>query len=176
MVLSLATTKASGDASRLAGSVLLHFKGMQGEEEAYLAGLTRRSQDPRVQTLAAQVGKLRAALAAAARATEPRAFDQALQALEQQELGQVSRDYKDHLRVQTANLDDLRATLAAGAVLIEFREFQPFDFRFENFGAPRFAALLLAGFDEPVVADLGPVSELRELAKSLVATSSAAPS
>src|ERR1700756_2559983 len=36
VVLSLATTKASGEASRVAGSVLLHFKGVQGEEEAYL--------------------------------------------------------------------------------------------------------------------------------------------
>jgi hypothetical protein len=43
-------------------------------------------------------------------------------------------------------------------------------------GEPQLAALLLAGVDEPVVADLGPVSELRELAKSLVTTSSAAPS
>jgi CHAT domain-containing protein len=177
-VLTLATTKASGEASRLAGSVLLHFKGMQGEEEAYLARLTRRSQDPRVQTLAAEVGKLRSALAAAARATEPGAFDQALQALEakQQELGRISRDYKDHLRVQTANLDDLRGTLPVDGVLIEFREFQPVDFRTGKLGEPRFTALLLAGFDEPVVADLGPVSELRELTKSLMTASSTAPS
>src|SRR5207302_5020843 len=74
-VLSLATSK--GEASHLASSVLLHFKGMRGEEEAYLARLTRRSQDPRVQTLAADVGKLRAALAGVARATKPGAFDQA---------------------------------------------------------------------------------------------------
>src|SRR2546430_14094947 len=63
-----------------------------------------------------------------------------------------------------------------GAVLIEFREFQPYDFRAGIFGEPRFAALLLADFDEPAVADLGPGSELRELAKYLVAASSAAPS
>jgi hypothetical protein len=31
-------------------------------------------------------------------------------------------------RVLSANLDDLRAVLPAGAVLVEFRQFRPFDF------------------------------------------------
>jgi CHAT domain-containing protein len=62
--------------------------------------------------------------------------------------------------VQTANLGDVQASLPAGAVLIEFRQFRQVDFRTGKLGEPRFAALLLSGFDEPVVADLGPVSEL----------------
>ncbi|WGD55405.1 hypothetical protein QA641_16910 [Bradyrhizobium sp. CB1650] len=41
-----------GDAHRLAVTVMLRFKILQGEEEAYLARLTRRSQDPRVRALA----------------------------------------------------------------------------------------------------------------------------
>jgi hypothetical protein len=53
------------------------------------------------------------------------------------ELGQVSRDYKDHLRVRTANLDDLRAALPTEAVLIEFRQFQRVDFRSGASGEPR---------------------------------------
>jgi CHAT domain-containing protein len=111
--------------------------------------------------LADEVGKLRAALTGAARA-EPDAFDKALQALEakQRALGAVSRDYKDHLRVQTANLDEVRAALPTGAVLVEFRQFRQFDFRAGKLGEPRFAGLLLSGFDEPVVADLGAVSAL----------------
>ena len=162
VALSLATAERSGDARRLAGSVMLRFKLLQGEEEAYLARLARRSQDPRVRTLADEVGKLRTAVAGAARG-EPGAFAKALQALEakQQALGEVSRDYKDHLRVQTANLDDLRAALPANAVLIEFRQFRQVDFRTGKLSEPRFAGLLLAGSDEPVVADLGPVSEMR---------------
>jgi tetratricopeptide (TPR) repeat protein/CHAT domain-containing protein len=160
-VLTLATTQTGGDARRLAGTVMLRFKLLQGEEEAYLARLTRRSQDPRVRALADEVGKLRSTLAGAARGA-PGTFNKTLQALEAQQLalGEVSRDYKDHLRVLTANLDDLRAVLPAGAVLVEFRQFQPVDFRATKWGEPRFAALLLAGFDEPVVADLGPVSEM----------------
>jgi len=46
--------------------------------------------------------------------------------------------------------------------LVEFRQFRPVDFHTGESGEPRFAALLLAGFDEPVVADLGPVSEMRQ--------------
>jgi CHAT domain-containing protein len=160
-VLSLATTESSREALRLAGTVMLRFKLLQGEEETYLARLARRSQDPRVQTLADEVGKLRTALTGASRG-KPDAFDKALQALEarQQALGTVSRDYKDHLRVQTANLDDVRGALPTGTVLIEFRQFRQVDFRTGEAGEWRFAALLLSGFDEPVVADLGPISAL----------------
>jgi hypothetical protein len=106
----------------------------------------------------------------AARGGEPKAFETALQALEakQLKLGQVSRDYKDNLRVRIANLDDLRAALPAEAVLVEFRQFRPVDFRSRAFGAPRLAALLLAGFDEPVLADLGPLAQVRGSAEALV--------
>ena len=67
-----------------------------------LARLAHRSQDPRVRTLASEVGDLRSSLAAAARGGEPKAFETALQALEAKQLalGQVSRDYKDHLRAR----------------------------------------------------------------------------
>jgi CHAT domain len=60
-------------------------------------------------------------------------------------------------------------------VLIEFREFRPVDFRTGKYGEPRFAAMLLVGSDEPAMADLGPVSEISELANSLGVASSAAP-
>jgi CHAT domain-containing protein len=90
-------------------------------------------------------------------------------------LGQVSRDYKDHLRVRTANLDDLRAALPAEAALIEFRQFHPFDFRSGTWGEPRLAALLLMGFEEPVIADLGPLADLRASAEALLAPSASVP-
>ena len=112
-------------------------------------------------------------MAAAARGGEPKAFETALQALEAKQLalGQVSRDYKDHLRVRTANLDEVRAALPTETVLIEFRQFRPFDFRTGTFGEPRLAALLLAGFDEPVLADLGPMAEVREAPLGAVSSS-----
>jgi tetratricopeptide (TPR) repeat protein len=162
-VLNLAIAENSDEARRVAGNVMLRFKLLQSEEESYLARITRRSQDPQIRTLAGEVSKLRARLVTAAQA-EPGAFDKALQALEAKQLvlGAVSRDYKDHLRVQAANLEDVRAAVPARAVLIEFRQFRPVDFRTGTPGEPRFAAMLLAGSDDPVVADLGPISDMHE--------------
>ncbi|MDE5454134.1 tetratricopeptide repeat protein [Bradyrhizobium sp. CSA112] len=160
-VLNLAIAENSSEARRVAGNVILRFKLLQSEEESYLARITRGSQDPRVRTLAGEVGKLRAALVTAAQA-EPGVFDKALQALDakQRELGEFSRLYKDHLRVLTANLEDVRAAVPPRAVLIEFRQFRPVDFRTGKPDAPRFAAMLLAGSDDPVLADLGPISDM----------------
>jgi CHAT domain-containing protein/Tfp pilus assembly protein PilF len=162
-VLSLAIAENSGEARRVAGNVMLRFKLLQSEEESYLARIARRSQDPKMRTLVGEVNKLRAALVTAAQA-EPGAFDKALQALEakQRELGKFSRLYQDHLRVQAANLEDVRAAVPARAVLIEFRQFRPVDFRTGTPGEPRFAAMLLAGSDDPVVADLGPISDMHQ--------------
>jgi CHAT domain/Tetratricopeptide repeat len=161
-VLTLAIAENSGEARRLAGDVILRFKLIQSEEESYLARIARNSEDPRVRTLAGEIGKLRAALVTAATQAEPGAFDKALQALEakQRDLGKVSRIYENQLRVLRANLDDVRAAVPAGAVLIEFRQFRPVDFRTGTPGEPRFAAMLLAGSDDPIVADLGPISEV----------------
>ena len=161
-VLNLAIAENSGEARRVAGNVILRFKLLQSEEESYLARITRSSQDPRVRTLAGEVGKLRAALATAAQQAEPGAFDKALQALDakQRDLGKFSRLYEDHLRVLNANLEDVRAEVPPRAVLIEFRQFRPVDFRTGTPGEPRFAAMLLAGSDDPVVADLGPISDM----------------
>jgi CHAT domain-containing protein len=98
-----------------------------------------------------------------------------MQALEgkRRELIDASPDYKSRLRVQDAGLDDVRKALTAGAVLIEFRQFRPFDFRVRTPGEPRFAALLLTGSGRPAAADtlmdLGPVSEVQALVQALTA-------
>src|SRR5262249_25072831 len=81
VVLTLAIAENSGEARRLAGNVMLRFKLLQSEEETYLPRQTRRSQDPQVRLLADEIGKLRAALVASARA-EPDEFDKALPALQ----------------------------------------------------------------------------------------------
>jgi CHAT domain-containing protein len=164
VVLSLAT--AESESRRLAGTVMLRFKVLQGEEEAYLARLTRQSQDPQVQMLAREVSELRTAVAAAARDAT---FERTLQAMEgkQQALVAASSDYKNHLQVLTASLDDVRAALPAGSVLIELRFFRPVEFRTGKLGEPRFAGMLLSGSEEPVVVDLGAVSELQPLAAAL---------
>jgi CHAT domain-containing protein/tetratricopeptide (TPR) repeat protein len=157
-----------GDARRIAAAVMLRFKLIQGEEEAFLAHLTRRSQDSRVQTLASDIVRLRATLAAAGQAA-PGAFEKTLQALEskRRDLIVASPDYRKRLQVQDASLDDLRRAVPAGAVLIELRQYRPFDFRAGTFGEPRFAGLLLTSPGEPAIADLGPVAEMQPLAAAV---------
>jgi tetratricopeptide (TPR) repeat protein len=169
-VLSLAMAAPAGDALRLASAVMLRFKLMQGEEEAWLARLARQSKDPQVQTLASDIRKLRGTLAAAAQGA-PDAFEKTLQALEakRRELIDASPEYRDRLRVQDADPGEVRKALPAGAVLIEFRQFRPHDFRSGKPGEPRFAGLLLTGSGEPVVADLGPVSEVQSLTTAMAA-------
>jgi CHAT domain-containing protein/tetratricopeptide (TPR) repeat protein len=176
VVLSLATTAGDSDARRLAAALMLHFKVLQGEEEAWLAHLARRSLDRRVQKLANDISRLRAALASAAQGA-PDAFEKTLQALEakRREMIDASPDYKNRLRAQDASLDDVRKALPPGAILIEFRQFRPLDFRTGTLGEPRFAGLLLTSSGEPVVADLGPVSEVQLLAQVLTKAPGSAP-
>jgi CHAT domain-containing protein/tetratricopeptide (TPR) repeat protein len=177
LVMSLATAQRSADAQRLAADVMLHFKLVQGEEEAYLARLTRRSANPQVRALADEIGRLRIDLAAAARSTQvqqagaasaraaqgaPDTFEKLLQVLEakQKKLAEISSEYTDRLQVLAADLEGVRAALPAGAVLIEFRQFRPLSAASNEPGEPRFAGLLLGKSAGPAVVDVGPVSEL----------------
>jgi hypothetical protein len=57
--------------------------------------------------------------------------------------------------------------LPARAVLIEFRQYRRANFQTGEMGEPRFAGLLLAGSDEPVVIDVGSVAELQSLEAAL---------
>jgi hypothetical protein len=153
IVLTLATADGSSEARRLAAAVTLRFKVIQGEEEAYLARLARRSPDPRVQTLVIDIGRLRGELAVAAQG-QAGAFEKALQALEAKrlELIDASPEYKDRLRVLEANAGEVSKALPAGAALIEFRQFRPVNFQAGTLGRPRFAGLLLTNSDDPAPA------------------------
>ncbi|HYQ91971.1 MAG TPA: CHAT domain-containing tetratricopeptide repeat protein [Candidatus Competibacteraceae bacterium] len=168
--LSLALQEQNTAARQLAGIVMLRWKQVQGEEEAYLARLVRRSEDQRVRNLAQEIATQRDQLAKLIRAGKPDEATQVLTELEAKELqlGQVSRDYKDHLRVRTANLEDVRAALPPGTGLVEFRQYQPVDFRAGKGGEPHWVALLLIGFEEPVLADLGPVAVTRAPLETLL--------
>lgn len=169
VVLTLATANgATPEARLLAAAVMLQFKVLQGEEEAWLAHLARQSQDPLVKALVRDIARLRAMLAAAVQGP-PDAFEKTLRTLEvrQQDLVRISPGYDSRLRVLGAGFDDVRAALAPGGVLVEFRAFEPVDVATGDLGATRFAALLVTGSGEPAVADLGPVSELAPLVAAL---------
>ena len=170
VVLTLALQEQSAAAKQLAGTLLLRWKLLQGEEEAYLARLARRSADSRVRDLAREIAALRSQLATLTRAGKNDEAAKALTVLEAKEfqLGQVSRDYQDYLRVRTANLEDVRAVLLPETGLLEFRQYQPIYFRTGKWGEPHWAALLLVGFEEPVLIDLGPVAETENQLLTLV--------
>ena len=61
LVLTLALREQTPEAVALAGTVMLRWKQLQGEEEAYLARLVRRSLDPRIVALGHEVATVDAA-------------------------------------------------------------------------------------------------------------------
>jgi CHAT domain-containing protein len=168
VILTLATTEESGAASRLAGSIILRFKLVQGEEEAFLAHLARTARDPEALELTDKVRRLRAALADAVR-VKSSTLETTLQELEatQRELGKRNSRYKSYLQVLRSSLSNVQARLPPGAALIEFRQFRPIDFRGGKSGDPHFAGMLLADLEEPVVVDLGSVAELDRITAAL---------
>jgi CHAT domain-containing protein/Tfp pilus assembly protein PilF len=158
------------DAQELAASAVLRFKGLQAEEEAWLARLTRRGADPRIRDLAGDIRRLRARLAQVYHGGAGKAEVDALtQEVESKELalGRLSRDYEQHLQVRNASLDDLRGALT-DRTLVEFRQYSPV-FRTDALGAPRWAAIVVRGLDRLEVVDLGPVVESLDLIAAVVA-------
>jgi hypothetical protein len=165
--INLALQPGAGQvAADLAASAVLRLKGLQAEEEAYLARIVRRGDSVRARELATEIAGLHSQLA---RTFHVQTGDEAVTGrekvaelttqLEARELalGRVSRAYAQHLQVRNANLGDLRSSLPSRAGLLDIREYRPVDFRTGNWGQPRWAGILLVGFDQPQVLDLGPV-------------------
>jgi CHAT domain-containing protein/tetratricopeptide (TPR) repeat protein len=170
------------EAQALAASAVLRFKGLQAEEEAYLARLSRRGKDPRIQNLAQEIKALRSRLArafheAASDSTElkaeldPKELQKLKAELEAKELalGRLSRDYEVHLQVRSANVGDLQGALSDGTVLVEYRQYRSVDFKAGLLGAARWAAVLVVGLERTAVVDLGLVAPTAPGIKVLLA-------
>jgi CHAT domain-containing protein/tetratricopeptide (TPR) repeat protein len=172
LALSLAVRPgADTAAAELAASAVLRFKGLQAEEEAYLARIARRWEDARARGLAVEIADLRAGLARAFHggATKDEVMTLARQ-LEAKELalGRISRDYEQHLQVRNANLDDLRGRMPPHTGLLEIREYQPVNLREGTLSAPRWAGVLVVGFEILRVVDLGPAEDSAPTAAALL--------
>ena len=160
-------------ARELAASSVLRFKGLQAEEEAYIASIIRRGDDPHAIELAKEIATLRSALASSFNSSS--ASPEQLETLQQQlearelELGRISRAYAQHLQVRNANLGDLQATLPAGTALLEIRQYQPADFKAGQLGELRYAGVLTIGFDTLEILDLGPVEPSQGRIEALIA-------
>ena len=169
IVLDLARRNQGGDlAVRLAADVVLRWKGMAGDEEAYLARLMHRTRDPRLTDLAREIQDLRAALATSVHKQADDA-DQLLARLEMAEsrLSALSLEFRKHKEFSSASASKVEQVLPEGAVLIEFRLYEPFDYRRRRQGDPRIAVIRLSPDANPAFADLGPVAEIAGLMQRL---------
>jgi CHAT domain-containing protein len=177
VVLSLALSHPEPEYFDLAAKVMLRWKQIQGEEEAFLARLVRRrsEQDAEIRELARQIAELRRDLSHLANLPEPDADLQRnkLNELEAKEirLAQISREFNRHLQVRSANVDDVRQYLPReSGALLELRLYYPFNFKTGKYSESHWAALLLPATGEMSLYDLGPVAATRELARTLRAT------
>lgn len=156
-VLNLALqAPGNAEATRLAASVVLRFKGLQAEEEAYLARVLRRTGDAEARALASEIAELRAELARTfhkAGESDPAAQ---LRELERKEmaLGRMSRDYATHLQVRRAELAELQRALGPRDALIEIRRYRQLDIKTFGAGDLRYAGILIRR-DGIEVRDLG---------------------
>ena len=145
MVFTLAAQHPSAALSRYAAGVLLRWKRLQGDEDAYLARLVRTSDSPSIHTLGQEIITLRSELSRVLHAPEPDAdrLRGTLERLEAQELqlSQRSRRYKQHLASRGIRSDDVRAHLPTRSALIEFKLYNPVNFKTGASGKAHFVAL-----------------------------------
>ena len=163
--------QAPAEARALAAEVLVRWKQVQGEDEAFMARLVRTSGDPAVQTLGHEIMAQRSALSHLANSKDPdskalRASHTALEAKEQA-LARVSQPFLQHRRGRHAGIDSIRAQVPRGSAVLELRLYQPIDFKTRKGDALHWLALLLpavpSGEEEFYLEDLGPVETSRAL-------------
>jgi hypothetical protein len=178
MAINLALRPNAGpEAARTAASAVLRFKGLQTEEEAYLAQIVRRGGDPKAQSLAQEIATLRGRLATLHHSGgQAKQVEQLRHDLDARELslGRLSRNYQRHLQVRNFNLRDLQQAVADRMALLEIRQYRPITFAPFTFGEPRWAGLLLTR-DSIRVLDLGPVAETPQRVAVILAVSTALP-
>ena len=174
VVLTLTLSHPEPEYLDLAAKVMLRWKQIQGEEEAFLARLVRRrsEQDTEIRELARQSAELRRDLSHLANSPEPNAdlLLKKLNELEAKEirLAQISREFNRHLQVRSASVDDVRHFLPLDrGALLELRQYRPGDFKTGKLGEPHWAALLLPAAGDLSLHDLGPVAATQEWAQKL---------
>jgi len=178
VVLALALRHPEPDFLNLAANVMLRWKQIQGEEEAFLARMVRRraGQDAEVRELAQQITELRRDLSHLANQSESdtEILRAKLNDLEAKEirLAQISREFNRHLQVRAANVDEVSSYLPRDGALLELRQYYPVDFKTREYDAPRWAALLLTAAGDMSLHDLGPVADSKTLWDELRKTGS----
>ncbi|MGB5685857.1 MAG: CHAT domain-containing protein, partial [Candidatus Electrothrix sp.] len=166
--LTLATQEPSKEYQRFAANVILHWKQLYAEESGFQHRLLSLSHDPEVTRLRTAINTKRAALSQALHNKKKAAADIRTLLVDLQKNEQAllafSRRFKPTLEVSGVNSDQVLPSLPARSALVEYRFFNPVDFKTGKFGKLHVAALVLLADPEAkeqiVFRDLGPLSEL----------------
>jgi CHAT domain-containing protein len=179
VVFTLTTQYKKPESSRLAADTIIRWKQMQAEEEAFMANLVHQPVAPEVRELAEKITQFRSRLTHAVHAPEETSDIQKSQSvLEELEalelkLAQISRGYKHHLEVYSADAEKVRWSLPEKSALLEFRIYRHADFKKWELGERHIAALLLhSGLEDNglLFEDIGTVKEIAETWVSMRST------
>ena len=158
-----------------AAEVLLRWKQVQRDEDAYLAGLIRTSKDAVVIRLGQEIRDLRRDISHQTHISpgDPESLRAKHRALDDKEVELARHSpHCKRLRVMPGlQLNDVRTHLPQGSALLDLRVYNPVDFKTGKLKALHWLALLLpaATRDEQALwlHDLGPVAENAQLWEAL---------
>ena len=168
LVLNLAMRYPTAQNLQFAATVVFRWSQVRGEQLAFLQTLSRRTDDPQLRALAADIRTARSSLSRLANERKPdpirlQAILDELADLEIQ-LSQRSRLYRRHLEIRDLNVHDVRAALPHNAALLALTTYRPIAGADENRLPPlRYAVFLLSadGANALRLHDAGTVREFR---------------
>ena len=162
-IISVAIHRPSPRATELAAQTILRWKHQTTEEDAVLARALRNSeQGSAIHAKAAEAGQLRREVAVLARHDKNGKFlatSERLDAL-MRDLRQNQRDPALFTAAQIATPAMVAGRLPHGAALVEFRLYQPLDFKTRVYTQRRLAAVLIEAGRPPLIYDAGDAAEL----------------
>ena len=168
LALNLAMRYPTAQHLQFAATVVFRWSQVQGEQQAFLQRLSRRTDDPEVRALATDIRDARSALSGLANATDPdpgelRAALARLADLEIR-ISQRSRLYRRHLAIRDLAIDDVRGALPGNAALLVLATYRPIAGTEDERPPPlRYAVIFLSadGSHPLELHDAGPVQEFR---------------
>ena len=170
MVFSFASQFPKPEHARYAANVMLRWKGVYAEEDAFQHRILHISHDSELAEIKKYMEKLRSELSLRVYHTkEGRPISEIRNELNQAEamLREKTRAFKPRLEVTGANLDGVMSHLPKGSVLVEFRRYDPVDFKTGKFGKSHWGACLILSDvyaeEQVLFEDLGEADELFEI-------------
>ena len=171
LVLTLATKYPTIELQEFAADVLVRWKQIQSDEEAYLARLIRTTENQEIQTLGEEIVNVLGHLSNLANQSNVKrqTLQDTRETLENKEvqLANLSQQYKQVLLVRSSGAKQVRNELPPAAALLELRQYKEMNLETGISGQPRFAALLIPadsnGKQEVYLSDLGSVDKINRV-------------